>query len=103
MNLEPGVPYWLGGGQYIEDRLDASIPEHTTYTLPRAYLLKSEWDPWRTKVVEAVSGKVYRISPEAWYRSLVIVGDVIYKEAMTQHTRDEEEAKRRDYRMTQEW
>lgn len=76
MILKRGVPYWIGGGMYVEDRFDACIPDHTTMTLQRAYVLPGQpWqDPWRFLVLEAVSGKIYRVSREAWWHSLIFEG-----------------------------
>lgn len=74
-DMEPGVAYRIEGAPLIEDRIDACRPQHESWLAERAYLLPIEYDPFRMKVLDAVTGKTYRLGPEAMLRAEVWVAE----------------------------
>lgn len=86
MTLERGVPYWLDGGTYQEDKGWATHTDDRVEHLGRVYLLEERWDPRDTRVLHAETGKVYRVSPEALWRSTVgVVGGEVVKKRNERH------------------
>jgi hypothetical protein len=107
VKLERGVPYWIGGGRYLEDLgYLTRAPDHLSLTLQRAYLVEERFDPLGLLVLDAETGKTYRISDEAWFRSLVVEGGhlgKVVKEVDTHRTMAEKAAKAKVVLLPQEW